>query len=124
MKMTLKRRTTMLFDCDPKLIRTLAKEQKVGLRDVTIKPKILGPNELTYVGAKSMRGVEFVKKLEEKIPKVVLDYVDEEEETDEEETDEETDEEAGDEDEEEAGDEEDLDEEEDDLDEEEEEEDE
>ncbi len=75
----------MLFDVDPKLIKTLMREQKVGMRDAVVKPKILGPNELTYVGAKSMRGVEFVKFLESKLPKVVLDF-DMDEEEDEEET--------------------------------------
>lgn len=87
----------MLFDVDPKLVKTLAREQKVGLRDVVIKAKELGPNDLTYVGAKSMRGVEFVKMLEEKLPKVVLDYdLDEEDEDDEDESVDDEDEEDGD----------------------------
>lgn len=74
----------MLFDVDTKLIRTLMREQKVGARDIVVKAKVLGPNEITYVGAKSMRGVEFVKFLEEKLPKISVEYVDEDEEEDEE----------------------------------------
>lgn len=89
----------MLFDVDPKLIRTLAREQKVGLRDCVIKPKALGPNDITYVGAKSMRGLEFVKFLEEKLPKVVMDFDLEDEEEDEEDLDEEETEDEEDEDE-------------------------
>ncbi len=73
----------MLFDCDPKLIKTLAKEQKVGARDIVIKPKAIGPNDVTYVGAKSMRGLDFCKKLEEKITKLTIDYEMDEEEEDE-----------------------------------------
>lgn len=77
-----------LFDCDPQLIRTLSKEQKVGKRDIVIKPKSIGPNDVTYVGAKSMRGIDFVKKLEEKITKLTMDFDMEEEEDEDEEAEE------------------------------------
>lgn len=82
----------MLFDCDPSYIRTLMRENRVGKRDLLVKPKSIGPNEVTYVGIKSNRGLEFAKKLEEKLPKITLDFVDEEEEETEEEEQEDVDE--------------------------------
>jgi hypothetical protein len=73
----------MLFDVDPKLIKTLMREQKVGLRDAVVKPVAIGPNDVTYIGAKSMRGVEFLKFLEAKLPKIVLDFDPDDEDEDE-----------------------------------------
>lgn len=70
----------MLFDVDMKLVKTLMREQHVGARDLIVKPTAVGPNEVTFVSAKSMRGLEFVKELEAKLPKVTLEWGDEEEE--------------------------------------------
>ncbi len=67
----------MLFDCHEDLIRRLAKEARVGKRDVEIRTVKLGPNEVSFVSAKTEEGLEFVNELEEKLPMIdVSDYID------------------------------------------------
>lgn len=87
----------MLFDVDIKLVKTLMREQHVGARDLIVKSTAVGPNEVTFVSAKSMRGLEFVKELEAKLPKVTLEWGDEDEDEDEEQGDLSDEEEVGDE---------------------------
>jgi hypothetical protein len=84
--MSWKRKAEMLFDVDPKLVKTLAREHRAGARDVVIKPVSIGVNAVTYVGAKSMRGLEFVKVLEQDLPKISLEWEDDDDDEDEEET--------------------------------------
>lgn len=92
----------MLFDCDPKLVRDMMKSKRVTGRDVKVKKVDEDTNNpLVYVAAKTPRGLEFVREIMCKIPRVETeappdedpDETEEEEEEDEDEEEEEEEEE-------------------------------
>ena len=100
-----RKKIEMLFDVDIKLVKTLMREQHVGARDLIVKSTAVGPNEVTFVSAKSMRGLDFVKELEAKLPKVTLEWGDEDEDDEEDQGDLGDEEELGEEEEDDLGDE-------------------
>lgn len=57
----------MLFDCNEKLVKDLAKKRKMGKRDIVVRVVEHEANPLVYVGAKSMRGAKFVDFLEDNL---------------------------------------------------------
>lgn len=74
----------MLFDADTKWVKRLARDMGLGKRDVTIRAARVGPNEVTFVSAKSDEGLDFIREMETKLP-VVRYYVgDDEDERDDE----------------------------------------
>lgn len=63
----------MLFDADPKLIRTLMKKKRLTARDVIVKKVEDERNPLVYVAAKTEKGLIFVKEIMCNIPRVEID---------------------------------------------------
>jgi hypothetical protein len=74
----------MLFDVHVDLVKKLARDVGIGKRDAEIKSVMLGPNEVTYVGAKSEDGLEFVRELRDSIKLPLIEYEPEDEDDDDE----------------------------------------
>lgn len=90
----------MLFDCDPALIRSLMKKKRLTAKDVKMrKVETDEDNPVVYVGAKSERGLTFVKEIMCTIPQVATSAAEDEESDDEPEPEEEDEEEEDEEDE-------------------------
>lgn len=70
----------MLFDVDPKLVKKLARDVGLGKSDLAIRGVEVGKNFVTYVGAKTEDGLEFLREMEKKLPRV--DDYDEDDEDD------------------------------------------
>ncbi|HYV99686.1 MAG TPA: hypothetical protein VE967_19660 [Gemmatimonadaceae bacterium] len=64
----------MLFDVHVDLIKKMARDVGIGKRDAEIKAVKLGPNEVTYVGAKSEDGLQFVKDLRDGYKLPLIEY--------------------------------------------------
>lgn len=74
----------MLFDVHVDLVKKLARDVGIGKRDAEIKSVMLGPNEVTYVGAKSEDGLDFVRELRDSIKLPLIEYEPEDEDDDDE----------------------------------------
>jgi hypothetical protein len=60
----------LLFDVHLDLVKRLAREARIGKRDIEMKTVTLGPNEVTFVAAKTEDGVEFLEDLQNRVPTI------------------------------------------------------
>ncbi len=81
----------MLFDVHVDLVKKLARDVGIGKRDAEIKSVMLGPNEVSYVGAKSEDGLQFVRDLRDgyKLPLIEYDPDEDDDDGDDDESDDE-----------------------------------